>query len=99
MKPMNEQEKLRVLLGHWAAHNREHAQEFRRWAQRAGQFGSGDAASELKSAVQEMELLNNSLQTALEMLRAPLGDHHHDHDVMQAGGVFIADPGYKRRIL
>jgi len=33
---MNELDKLRVLIPHWIEHNREHAEEFRRWAEQAG---------------------------------------------------------------
>jgi len=73
---MNDQEKLRVLLVHWVEHNLEHAQEFRQWARRAEESGSEEAASKLEAAAQEMKVLNNSLQTALELLGGPL---EHDH--------------------
>jgi hypothetical protein len=36
---MDETEKLRVLLPHWIEHNGEHADEFRRYAPRAGVAG------------------------------------------------------------
>ncbi len=73
---MNDLEKLRVLLVHWVEHNLEHAQEFRQWARRAEESGSEEAASKLEAAAQEMKVLNNSLQTALELLGGPL---EHDH--------------------
>ena len=69
---MNNREKLRVLLAHWVNHNLEHAQEFRLWARRAEEFGSGAAASKLEAAAQEMKVLNSSLQSALELLGGPI---------------------------
>jgi hypothetical protein len=39
---MNETDKLRVLIPHWIEHNSEHADEFRRWAEQAG-----DAAADI----------------------------------------------------
>lgn len=30
-----EKEKLKVLLDHWIEHNKEHADEFREWAEKA----------------------------------------------------------------
>ena len=65
---MNDREKLRVLLSRWVNHNLEHAQEFRRWARRAEEFGSDGVASKLEAAAQEMKVLNGSLQSALELL-------------------------------
>jgi len=73
---MNDLEKLRVLLVHWVEHNLEHAREFRQWARRAEESGSEEAASKLEAAAQEMKVLNNSLQAALELLGGPL---EHDH--------------------
>lgn len=73
---MSDQEKLRVLLVHWVAHNREHAETFRQWARRAGQLGSREAASKLEAAVQEIDVVNNRLLTALDLLGGPL-EHHH----------------------
>jgi len=73
---MNDLEKLRVLLVHWVEHNLEHAQEFRQWARRAEESGSEEAASKLEAAAQEMKVLNNSLQTALDLLGGPL---EHDY--------------------
>lgn len=42
---MNEHEKLRVLIHHWIEHNEEHAQEFLRFLETAG-----DAAADLEKA-------------------------------------------------
>ena len=68
MGSMSDQEKLRTLLAYWIEHNLDHAQEFRRWAQRAEAFGSKEVASKLEAAAQEMTAVNDSLRTALDLL-------------------------------
>ena len=72
LRSMNEREKLRLLLAHWVNHNLEHAQDFQLWARRAEEFGSGGAASKLDAAAQEIKVVNNSLQNALELLGGPI---------------------------
>jgi hypothetical protein len=64
---MNEVEKLRVLIPHWIEHNQEHANEFRNWANQAG-----DAYPEILSAADQMIQANASLKAALEKLGGPL---------------------------
>jgi predicted RNA-binding protein len=59
-------EKLRALLPHWIRHNAEHAAEFRRWAQRAGQ-----ADVYLQTAADRCEGVNAALERALEQLGGP----------------------------
>ena len=66
---MNDQEKLRIRLVYWMEHNLEHAQDFRQWARHAEAFGSKEVASKLEAAAEEMTVLNNSLLTALDLLR------------------------------
>ena len=71
---MNDLEKLRVLIPHWIEHNEEHAGEFRRWAEQAG-----DVAPDILAAAEAMIRVNDSLTTALEKLGGPLPDDHHHH--------------------
>lgn len=73
MAPMNDQEKLRVLLTYWMEHNLEHAQEFRQWAERAETFGSKEAASKLRTAAQDVITLNDSLRAVQNLLAGPMG--------------------------
>ena len=68
---MNEVKKLRVLLPHWIEHNGEHANEFRKWAGRAG-----PARDALLAAAHLLEAANARLQEALGQLGGPL-EHHH----------------------
>ncbi len=69
---MNDQEKLRVLIPHWIEHNREHADEFRRWAKQAN-----DAAPDILTAAEAIARANESLATALEKMGGAMPRHHH----------------------
>jgi hypothetical protein len=74
---MNEGDKLRVLIPHWIEHNQEHAGEFQRWAEEAG-----EAAGDILDAASAMERVNDALRIALEVLGGPLPHdhlHHHEH--------------------
>ena len=70
---MKELEKLRVLIPHWIEHNNEHAQEFRRWAQK-----SGDISGSILAAADSIAQANECLETALEKLCGPL-DYQPEH--------------------
>lgn len=71
---MNEMEKLRVLVPHWIEHNQEHAEEFRRWAEQAG-----DSAIDILTAADLMAQVNAALEVALDKLGGALHLHQHDH--------------------
>jgi len=76
---MNDVKKLRVLLTHWIEHNTEHAGEFRRWADIAG-----DVAPDILAAAERMGHVNQALATALEKLGGPVTYHQpgeHVHEV------------------
>ncbi len=60
---MDEKEKLRILLSYWIAHNKDHAEEFRDWAGRAGEL-----MPDIQAAADAVELANESLEAALEKL-------------------------------
>ena len=60
---MKDLEKLRILLCHWIEHNEEHADEFRRWAEKAG-----EAAPYVLVAAERMGYVNQALAAALEKL-------------------------------
>jgi len=74
---MNEGDKLRVLLPHWIEHNQEHAKEFRRWTDVAG-----EGAEDIIEAASAMVHVNEALENALEKLGGALPHdhlHHHEH--------------------
>ncbi len=68
---MNETDKLRVLIPHWIEHNEEHADEFRSWAEQAG-----DASADILAAAEAMAHINESLASALEKLGGALPWSH-----------------------
>jgi hypothetical protein len=70
---MNDLMKLRVLIPHWIEHNQEHAREFLRWAEEAGNAGTA-----IRKAADAVEAANQALEQALVELGGPL-DHHHQH--------------------
>ncbi|MBC7261700.1 MAG: hypothetical protein H5T63_06770 [Chloroflexi bacterium] len=74
MSPLDDRDKLRLLLPHWIEHNAEHASEFRRWAEKAG-----PARTDILSAADDLMKVNQTLTRALEKLGGPL-EHPKDHE-------------------
>ena len=74
MISLSDQDKLRLLLPHWVEHNQEHAEEFRRWPERAGL-----ARVDMLTAAENLESVNHILAQALEKLGGPLEHHEHHH--------------------
>ena len=64
----NEKTKLRTLLNYWVEHNEEHSQEFREWAEKAGQMGEGEVAVEILEAVEHMDKVSEILSQTLKRL-------------------------------
>ncbi len=62
--------KLKILLGYWVDHNREHGQEFHEWAGRAVALGESEAGDDLVVAADEMERAGRHLSRALERLQS-----------------------------
>lgn len=50
-----EREKLKVLLGHWIEHNKEHGEEFREWAEKAGNFNKQAVCDNIKMAANQLD--------------------------------------------
>lgn len=72
---MNEAEKLQVLIPHWLEHNKEHAEEYRHWAEKAG-----EAAADILAAVEALNQVNQALSAALEKLGGAASQlHSHQH--------------------
>ena len=71
MSAISEREKLKVLLPHWVTHNKEHAEEYQKWADRASGWGDMDVVSRLKTAISEMKAVNDSLTGALSTISDP----------------------------
>ncbi len=62
--------RLKILLGHWVEHNREHGQEFREWAGRAAALGESEAGGDIASAAGEMARAGRHLSRAPERLQS-----------------------------
>lgn len=60
--------RVRILLGHWIEHNREHGEEFRQWADRLRGLGEIGAGNYMLQAAQETEKAGELLSRALERL-------------------------------
>lgn len=65
----SERRKLEALLDYWIKHNKEHGQEFKEWAKKAGDAGEASVHSHILQAAQEMDEANKSLLKALEALK------------------------------
>ena len=76
---MTDIEKLRVLLPHWAGHNKEHAGEFLGWAGKASLAGHKEVAQLIRRAAEKMEQANDTLQLALEELGGPVAIEPSSH--------------------
>lgn len=75
MTTLSDRDKLRLLLPHWIEHNEEHADEFRRWAEKAS-----SAQADILGAADHLERANQLLARALEKLGGPLEQpEHHQH--------------------
>ena len=78
MTETTDRDKLRILLPHWIEHNNEHTKEFYDWADKAV-----EARAQILEAAAQMEIVNHSLQAALDQLGGALdeGPHEHSHQV------------------
>lgn len=75
---MNDIDKLRALIPHWVEHNHEHAAEYLKWAEKAG-----EAKANILEAASALDKVNWSLIHALDELGGPVDipqpPHHHHH--------------------
>ena len=62
-------ETLEILLKHWAQHNREHGEEFRKWAEKAKGLGEVGAYNAILAAAQQVDKTNEFLLQALGSLK------------------------------
>jgi nickel/cobalt exporter len=64
----NDKSRLKALLEYWVEHNREHGQEFRDWAEKAGKMGEHEVAKDLLKAVGNMDKVTATLSGILKRL-------------------------------
>lgn len=65
-----EKQKLRILLNYWIEHNKEHGDEFKEWAEKAGDPEEAVVRREILEAVQHMSKVNDFLIRALDNLKS-----------------------------
>lgn len=61
-------EKLSVLIQHWISHNEEHAQEYRKWADRLEAEGLVEIAEPIRQAADLVVASNRQFVSAQEKL-------------------------------
>ena len=61
--------KLEILLSHWIEHNREHAGEYEKWAQKVKEESLLDVSQTIKTAAEVIQKSNVNLQKALNLLQ------------------------------
>ena len=71
--------RLQRLLPHWIEHNEEHAEEFRKWAERAREAGEAHVADHLLIAARMLGQANEALQGALDHLGGASVSPEHEH--------------------
>ena len=64
----DERARLSTLLTYWIEHNKEHAEEFREWAEKAKAFGESEAYEAMLEAAQRMDKANEPLSRVLRRL-------------------------------
>lgn len=60
---------LETRLGYWIHHNREHGDEFKEWASKAGEAGMSSVEANLSRASELMEQATATLEGALQSLK------------------------------
>jgi hypothetical protein len=68
-KGMEQTEKLSVIIEHWIEHNESHMDEYRRWAQRAGEMGLDQAKAEIEEAIGLLSQSNRHLEKARKAVK------------------------------
>jgi hypothetical protein len=51
----DEKENLKALLKYWIAHNQDHSEEFKEWAEKAKAMGENEIAGNIRQAVEQMD--------------------------------------------
>jgi thioredoxin 1 len=67
--PTSERGRLKVILSSWTEHNRQHGEEFRRWAEKAKDIKDGPIYDSLLQVTREIETVNETLSQLLIELK------------------------------
>jgi hypothetical protein len=67
---MEDREKLAIIIKHWIGHNESHLDEYRQWAERAGEMGLTGVKARLTEAMEAISQSNSRLKEASKELDA-----------------------------
>jgi nickel/cobalt exporter len=67
---MDEKDKLPIIIKHWIEHNESHIEEYRQWAEKAGEMGMDGIKTWITEAIKAMEQSDSILKEALKDLEA-----------------------------
>ncbi len=65
---MDQKKKLTVVIEHWIEHNEAHMNEYKKWAQTAGELGLDSVRTEIEGAMQKISESNQHLNRALKSI-------------------------------
>lgn len=63
---MDQKKKLSVIIEHWIEHNESHMNEYKKWAQTAGELGLNSVRAEIEEAMGKISQSNEHLEAALK---------------------------------
>jgi hypothetical protein len=63
---MDEKKKLSIIIEHWIEHNESHMNEYKKWAQTAGELGLDSVRAEIEKAMEKISQSNEHLERALK---------------------------------
>jgi hypothetical protein len=66
---MGQKKKLSVVIEHWVEHNESHMDEYKKWAQTAGELGLDSVKAEIEEAMEKISQSNEHLAKALKILQ------------------------------
>ncbi len=65
---MDQKKKLSVVIEHWIEHNESHMEEYKKWAQTAGDLGLDSVRAEIEEAMGKLTQSNQHLEKALKAI-------------------------------
>jgi hypothetical protein len=65
---MDQKRKLSVVIEHWIEHNESHKDEYKRWAQTAGELGLDSVKAEIEKAIGKLSQSSQHLEEALKAI-------------------------------
>jgi len=63
---MDQKKKLSIVIEHWIEHNESHMDEYKRWAQTAGELGLDSVKAAIEKAMEKISQSNEHLEKALK---------------------------------